>query len=304
MSATHSRGATVSYAAPGDGREQRPMRCRASCARCCVAAVLSALPVWAHAAQKPLWEAGLGVGGVSFPAYPGSDQQRNYAVPVPYVIYRGQIFKADRDGVQARLFQTDRIESNLSLSATPPVDSQSNDARSGMPDLRPMVAFGPQFEVHLWQSAAHRLRLDFRVPLRSVFAVQTRPRQVGWVLTPVLNLDMENVAGLQHWHLGMQAGPVFADRKYNQTFYGVDAAYATASRPAYAARGGYAGSQFTLGLSRRFRSYWVGAFARYDNLGGAVFADSPLMRRSQNVSFGLGIAWILGQSSQRVDSDE
>lgn len=269
-----------------------------------VAVALAALPVAASAEQKPLWEAGLGVGAVSFPAYLGSDQQRNFVVPVPYFIYRGQILKADREGVQAKLFQTDRVESNLSLSATPPVDSQSNDARSGMPDLKPMVAFGPQLEVHLWQSATQGLRLDFRLPLRTVFTVQSRPRQVGWVLTPVLNLDMENVAGLQHWHLGMQAGPVFADRKYNQTFYGVEAAYATASRPAYSARGGYAGSQFTLGLSRRFRSYWVGAFARYDNLGGAVFADSPLMRRSQNVSFGLGIAWILGQSSQRVDSDE
>lgn len=268
------------------------------------AVALAALPVAVRAAQKPLWEAGLGVGAVSFPAYLGSDQQRNFVVPVPYLVYRGKILKADREGVQAKLFQTDRVESNLSLSATPPVDSQSNDARSGMPDLKPMVAFGPQLEVHLWQFAAQRLRLDFRLPLRTVFTVQSRPRQVGWVLTPVLNLDMENVAGLQHWNLGVQAGPVFADRKYNQTFYGVDAAYATASRPAYAARGGYAGSQFTLGLSRRFRSYWVGAFARYDNLGGAVFADSPLMRRSQNVSFGLGIAWILGQSSQRVDSDE
>ena len=88
------------------------------------------------------------------------------------------------------------------------------------------------------------------------------------------------------------------------SFYGVDSTYATAARPAYAARGGYSGSQFTVALSKRFSGFWVGAFARHDNLDGAVFADSPLMRRSQNLSLGLGIAWILGQSSRMVDSHE
>ena len=269
-----------------------------------VALAFSTLPGAASAEQKPLWEFGLGVGGVSFPAYPGSDSQRNYAVPVPYIVYRGEFIKADRDGVQARLFDTDRVESYFSFSASPPVNSASNGARSGMPDLKPMVEFGPALEVHLWQSAAQRMRLDFRMPLRTAYTVQTRPQQVGWVLAPVLNLDMGGVEGLPGWNLGMQTGPVFADRQYNQTFYGVDSTYATAARPAYAARGGYSGSQFTVALSKRFSGFWVGAFARYDNLDGAVFADSPLMRRSQNLSLGFGIAWILGQSSRMVDSHE
>lgn len=272
--------------------------------RGCAALVLSTLPVWASAEQKPLWEFGLGVGAVSFPAYPGSDEQRQYVVPVPYVVYRGEIIKADRNGVKARLFDTDRVDSYFSLSASPPVSSSSNGARSGMPDLKPMVEFGPALDVHLWQSAAQRMRLDFRVPLRTAYTVQTRPHRVGWVVAPVLNLDMASVGGLPGWNLGLQAGPVFADRQYNQTFYGVDAAYATADRPAYAARGGYSGSQFTVGVSKRFPGLWFGAFARYDNLNGAVFADSPLMRRNQDLSFGFGIAWILGQSSRMVDSHE
>jgi len=269
-----------------------------------VALAFSTLPCMASAEQMPLWEFGLGVGGVSFPAYPGSDEQRHYVVPVPYVVYRGEIIKADRNGVQARLFDTDRVESYVSLSASPPVNSLSNGARSGMPDLKPMVEFGPALEVHLWQSAAQRMQLDFRMPLRTAYTVQTHPHQVGWVLAPVLNLDIGNVGGLPGWNLGMQTGPVFADRQYNQTFYGVDSVYANAARPAYAARGGYSGSQFTLGLSKRFPNFWFGAFARYDNLSGAVFADSPLMRRRQNLSFGFGIAWILDRSSRMVDSHE
>lgn len=273
-------------------------------ATACAALAVCALPGMAVAEQKPLWELGLGVGGVSFPAYPGSDQQRNYVVPVPYLVYRGKIIKADRNGVQARLFDTDRVESYLSLSASPPVSSSDNGARSGMPDLKPMVEFGPALEVHLWQSAAQRMRLDFRMPLRTAFTLQTQPRQVGWVLAPAINLDIGNVGGLRGWNLGMLTGLIFVDRKYNQTFYGVDPAYATPARPAYSACGGYSGSQFTVALSKRYSTVWLGAFARYDNLSGAVFSDSPLIRRSQNVSFGFGIAWMLGQSSQMVDSHD
>jgi outer membrane scaffolding protein for murein synthesis (MipA/OmpV family) len=263
-----------------------------------------AFPALAQAEQKPLWEAGLGLGALSFPDYPGSDQRRGYILPTPYFVYRGEILKAGRNGFQAQLLDTQRVDSYLSLSASPPVGSTDNIARSGMPDLKPTVQFGPALDVHLWNSVTARTRLDFRLPLRTAISVAWHPRQVGWLLAPVLNLDVNDVAGLQGWNLGAQTGPLFADRRYNQTYYGVAPAYATATRPAYAASGGYAGSQFTLALSKRFPSFWVGAFARYDNLSGAVFADSPLVRQRQNISAGIGISWILGQSSEMVDSHE
>lgn len=265
---------------------------------------LAASPACAHADQKPLWELGLGIGALSFPDYVGSDQQHSYLLPVPYFVYRGEIIKAGRNGVQARLFDTLRADAYLSLSASPPVNSTDNRARTGMADLKPMVEFGPAFEVHLWGSAQRRMRLDLRAPLRTAFTVELHTRQVGWVFAPVLNLDMGDVAGLPGWNLGAQTGPIFADRSYNQTFYGVPQADATTGRPAYSASGGYAGSQFTLALSKRFPGFWVGAFTRYDNVSGAVFADSPLVRRERNLSAGIGIAWILGQSSQMVESHE
>ena len=52
--------------------------------------------------ERPLWEAGLGVTALSFPDYRGSDHQRGYLLPLPYLIYRGQVFRADRDGVSPR----------------------------------------------------------------------------------------------------------------------------------------------------------------------------------------------------------
>ena len=76
------------------------------------------------------------------------------------------------------------------------------------------------------------------------------------------------------WHLGVLGGPVFADRRYHDYYYGVDAVDATATRPAYRARGGYAGWQALVATSRRIGSAWVGAFVRYDSLDGAVFASA------------------------------
>ena len=50
--------------------------------------------------KKPLWELGLFNSAMTFPHYRGSDEQMYYLLAIPYFIYRGEIFKADRDGKQ------------------------------------------------------------------------------------------------------------------------------------------------------------------------------------------------------------
>ncbi len=269
-----------------------------------IGAALALLSPVVSAEQKPLWEAGLGVGAISFPDYIGSSRRTNYLVPVPYFVYRGKILRADRRGLQAQLLDEDRVDSYLSLGASPPVRSDDDPIRQGMPNLDPTLEFGPAVEVHLWRSPAQRMQLDLRAPVRAVFSVTRQPRLVGWLFTPVINLDIDGPLGLAGWNLGLQTGPIFASRRYNETFYGVQPQYAEPWRPAYSAPGGYAGSQFTAALSRRFERVWVGAFVRVDDLHGAVFAASPLVQQRRNVSAGFGIAWILGQSSQMVDSHD
>jgi outer membrane protein len=102
----------------------------------------------------------------------------------------------------------------------------------------------------------------------------------------------------------MLTGQLFADRKYHAHFYGVDPAYATAVRPAYEAHGGYAGWQALAAVSRRFDRMWVGGFVRYDDLHGAAFADSPLVRSRSAWSAGFGVSWVLKTSSELVTSAE
>ena len=258
---------------------------------------------WADV-EKPLWEAGVGVATVSFPAYRGSDQRQAFVLPTPYFVYRGDFLKADREGVRAQLFETDRLKLTVSGALSPPAYSRDIHVREGMPDLRANVEVGPQLNLTLWQSENRRQELKLLVPLRAAFTLERHPKSIGWVFHPKLNVDFGGLPGLTDWNAGMQVGPLFGDRKQHQYFYGVDAANATATRPAYQAKGGFAGMQYILGVSKRYDKTWVGAFLRYDSLRGATFADSPLVRTRNYVAGGVAVSWILGESAERVRVDE
>src|SRR5512141_983639 len=267
------------------------------------AALFLGLSQQAAAGAVPQWELGAGVVGLLLPDYRGSDEVRSYLLPVPYIIYRLEWIRADQRGIRSTLLDREDAEVNLSLSATPPVRSKNNRAREGMSDIKPMVEFGPSLDIHLWSNDGRRFKLDVRVPVRAAFTVESHPRDAGVSLSPTLNFDVAGIGG-RPWQLGMLAGPIFATRRQHQYFYGVSVSDARPDRPAYDADGGYAGLQFLVALSRRFEKAWFGAYARYDTLRGAVFEDSPLVRRPYYVSAGFAIAWIPLQSSRMIERDD
>ena len=270
----------------------------------CVAALGAvALPIVSQAEQKPLWEAGLGVGAVTFPDYRGSDESNVYPVPVPYFVYRGKFLKADREGVRGELFDKRYLELSLSMHATTPV-RDDNTARAGMPNLAPTLEFGPSLDVHMWRSKNKDMKLDLVLPLRLPITLESSPQTLGWNFAPRLNLDIENVAGQPGWNFGIGVGPVFAAAEYNQYIYSVAPRFATAQRPAYDSRGGYAGTQVLTAISKRFPKYWIGAYISYQNLHNAAFEDSPLVKQQNYVSGGIGIAWMIGKSKRMVEVDE
>ena len=250
--------------------------------------------------EKPLWELGVGMSALHFPDYRGSDESGIFAIPFPYVVYRGKIFKADEEGVRGALFDSERVELNVSLGASVPVNSDDNRARQGMPDLQPTVEFGPSLDFNIWRADDRRLSLDVRLPVRVAVTVLGGMENVGWETSPRIALDVTDVAGLAGWDLGLLAGPIFGTERRHDYFYSVNPRYATPDRPAFDARAGYSGSQFIVSLSKRFSRFWLGAFARWDNLGGAVFVDSPLVMQENYFAAGVGVAWILKESSIRV----
>jgi MipA family protein len=286
-----------------DCRGSLPARRLSRAARAAALCGLTLLaPAAARADQLPLWEFGLGVGALVFNDYRGANTTHVYPVPVPYLVYRGKFLESDRDGLRGKLFRQDRFELSLSVNATTPV--RNNSARSGMPDLRPTLEIGPSLNAHLWRSADRRLALDLQLPARAAFTLEARPRGIGGFYAPHLNLDVAQYAGPRGWKLGILAGPLFAERRYNDYFYSVAPQYALPDRPAYAAPGGYAGTQTLLSLTRRYPAYWVGAYLRHDTLSGASFEASPLVKRDSYWSGGIGFTWMIASSKRLVESAE
>ena len=265
------------------------------------AAVAMALVSAAAAARdEPLWEAGLGVAAVHFPDYRGSSRSQTYGLPAPYFVYRGDFFKADRHGIRGVFFKTDRVDLNMSVAASLPVDSSDNPARTGMPDLKPSFELGPSLDVTLWRNVARDMKLDLRFPVRGAISVESDPKFIGTQFFPHANVDIRSPFGQAGWNLGVLAGPVFTDARYNRYYYGVAPEQAAPGRPAYDPGGGYAGMQFIVALSRRFPKFWVGGFARYDTLRSAEFVASPLVTSKRYLAGGFGVSWIFAESSRRV----
>jgi MipA family protein len=268
----------------------------------CLALVLGLGATGAHAADTaadrdaglPLWEFGLGLGGLSVPQYRGADQNLRWVLPVPYFVYRGDFFRSDRDGTRAVLLDTESFDFDISVDGSPPVKSKDSRARTGMTDLAATLEVGPNVNVTLGRGPGWKL--DLRVPLRAAFTVQSKPQHIGWTLMPVLNLDVD----VQGWNIGLQGGPLAADRRFHGYFYDVPAALANAERPAYSARAGYAGWGATTSASRRVGDWWMAAFARVDNVSGATFEASPLVKQRSNFTVGFAVSWVFKTSETRV----
>src|SRR4030042_1849052 len=99
--------------------------------------------------KKPVWELGVGAGLLYIPDYRGSNESRFYVLPYPYVVYRGDILKVDKQKISGQVFKTDRVLLDISFYGSVPVDSDKNSARAGMEDLDPTFEIGPALEFTL-----------------------------------------------------------------------------------------------------------------------------------------------------------
>ena len=249
-----------------------------------------------------MWDGVLGVAGLSVPDYRGSDQQRFYVLPLPYLVYRGDFLRLDSNGLSGLLFHSERVHLNISVDAGVPVKSANDKARMGMPDLDPTFQVGPSLEICLLKDTNSERVVQFCLPVRAVVATDlTRWNGEGFVAHPELTFDWRNIGPGKGWNFGLAVGPLFATEKYHDYYYEVAPQFAIPGiRPAYNAHAGYSGSLLILTVTKRFGRIWFGAFARYDELSGAVFENSPLMRTDHSIMAGIGLAWVFAESKTLV----
>jgi len=250
----------------------------------------------------PLWEAGIGAAGFSTPAYPGASDRSNRGLVLPFLIYRGKVFRADQNGVGARLLNTDKVEFDIGFSGSLPAHSDDVEARRGMPDLGTLLEFGPRVK-YKFADLGEQGRVRFDLPLRAVIEARGGLRRQGWTMEP--RVVWENRGEGARWTLEAQLGAVFGDRRVNRYFYEVEPQYATAERPAYHADAGLmlvrTGVGGTLRLNPDLRLFTA---LRYEVYSGAANEDSPLMRKSSGTSAFVGLVWTFARSQARARGAE
>ncbi len=283
-------------------RHPHPPATMKICTRRVCLALLSMLPLLAFSqalpADLPLWELGIGAAALSTPAYPGADSRTNRFLPLPLVQYRGKIFRADQSGIGARLFNSDRVEFDVGFAGALPARADDVPIRAGMPDLHPLIEFGPRLKVRVAQlSPTSAIR--FELPLRAVMEVSGGVRRQGTTLEPRLSIDTRTADAA--WTGEANLAAVFGDSRINRYFYEVRPEYATAARPAYQAESGRMLVRAGLFGSHRLNpDVRVFGYLRYESYAGAANSASPLMQQNHGVSAGVGFTWTFKRSDTRA----
>jgi outer membrane scaffolding protein for murein synthesis (MipA/OmpV family) len=235
---------------------------------------------------------------VSTPAYPASVERSGLGLVLPVLVYRGEIFRAERGSVGARLVRTEDTEFDIGFAASLPASSDDIAARKGMPDLGTLVEFGPRLKTVLARpDTQSEVRLE--LPLRSVMEIQGGVRTQGFAAEP--ELIWETRAPGSAWRLSTSASLIVGDARLNRYFYGVSADLATPQRPAYEARPGLIASRLTVSASRALGpDVRVFGFVRAESYAGNANAESPMHLRSSGASAGIGFNWTLRRSEARA----
>lgn len=226
--------------------------------------------------------------------YRGSDQAKVWLFPIPYFTYTSKNIEAEPSFIRGVIFRNDWFSFKLSLILGLNVQSKGNRAREGMPTLDYTVEAGPMAIFHLWHSDKKNLTINFEWPVRESFASDlTYVKTAGLFTVPYLNIIHSADASSWNWKSEFSISPMYADEKYHQRFYGVDKEFVRADRPFYKASGGYSGFQTALVLNKRSDNLVMIPFFRWDNLKGAVFENSPLVKTKNYFVGGLGLFWLV-----------
>lgn len=282
------------------------MKAQPSIGGCVLSALLLAAPLASRAqaqaeqpssAQLPLWEIGAVGLGVSQQAYPGASQRVGRGLALPYLIYRGKYFRADRESLGLRAVNTPRFEFDVGIAGAFGSSSDNIDARRGMPDLGTLVEFGPRLKWHLGAGpAGGRVRAE--LALRGVFDLDDRLSYRGLSFEPRLIYERRASAG---WGYGTSVGAVVGNQRLADTFYGVAPAFATAGRPAYTAESGLIAWRLGANVSRELtHNLRLFGFARLDSLADAANRASSLAQKTTSTIVGVGLTYTFARSSTLV----
>lgn len=252
--------------------------------------------------SQHLWAFGGTVFGVSQQAYPGSDQQVTRRVVLPYAVYRGEVLRSDRSSAGVRAIKTPNTELDIGAALSFGGGSDEIDARAGMKKLGTLIEVGPRLKVRLGNYGGGQLR--FELPLRAVFDFGDGAKYSGLTLEPRLAYSRQMSP---RWSLSTSASVMYADERMSDYFYQVSdadvvpAGGSLPERKAYDARAGQMVSRLSVSSSVNLGRDWrLLGYVRHDTVAGAANESSPLVRKTDGTTVGLGVIYTWLRSNEKA----
>lgn len=259
-------------------------------------------------ADEPLslWEFGAAAAIIDVPNYPSSSQRNTIAAALPYVIYRGEIFRAgDGNGARAVIFDKDNFEMGLSFGGSFSADSESGTIREGMPELDFLLEIGPQaiYQIKKYKfSQGGNANLKARLQVRAAFSTDfSTINNQGLIINPVITYQQRGRL-FKGTALSASIGMVFATERFHDYFYEVTDQFITDSRSAYDAKGGYLATRLALNVSFPINDNirgFVGIGSQLHN--NSANKNSPLYEKDVTYSASLGFVWRLFKSESKAN---
>lgn len=230
-------------------------------------------------ATDALWEMNIAAFGRHGPSYPASEESQDDFIPLPLPVYRGTFLRVGDDTdspMRGRVFRTDRIKLDIDFDLVFGSDSDDVAARDGMPDLNLLTEIGPELELQFVDRGWLAADVFLALPVRGALSWDgLDPSFEGLVFAPELKFTRD--FGNERQQLKLRITSSFASDGYMDYYYEVTHAFATVQRPAFAADGGYLGTEIALSLrwpvANRLE-LWGGV--RQGFYRGAKNEDSPL----------------------------
>jgi outer membrane protein len=246
--------------------------------------LLTALPAGAQerpSDESDSWQFTLGAGAISRPKFPGSSSRETLGIPLVNASY-GRYFLGGAPGtglpfgLGARLVNTPEWQFGVVLG--PDIRKprkESDDARlKGLGDISSTAHAG------LFGGYRHGW-----FGVRGNVITDAGGKHEGTLASLEFEARYELLPGLS-----VSAGPglTWADRKYTQTFFGIDAAQsANSGRSEYSAQAGVNSLRFSVGADYHIDSHWfVGGRVEAARLHGDA-RNSPITESASQNSYSI-----------------
>lgn len=253
------------------------------------------VPWVSHAAENPSNGTssliiGGGLGAASLPHYPGSDENDDYFLPLPYIDFRSERVSVNDKGLHAKLINTNILQLDFDITGSLPVSSDDNVARNGMPDLGLFVEIGPEVSLRLIQKQNYYFSLD--IPVRASFELLGEDetfddkfaQDAGYLIEPRLHYEAQG----ESLSFDFDIGIIWGSKAYQSKFFSINQNFVTLERSFYEARSGLMGHRVSSTAKYETDDWLILSYLKYLDLSKGENKLSPLIKKEDYLLGGIG----------------